>query len=126
MDIGERIRDRRQSKGLTMEELGKEIGTTAATISRYELGQRNVSLEVLNNIATALEIDLWELIGAVHYVEKLHSGESWDSLMSANDKVIYNENLNSLVENFRKLNHHGQEKAISYVTDLTKVEDYCK
>lgn len=63
MTIGERIRERRQARGLTMEELGHKISATAAAVSRYELGQRNINIDTLQRIATALDVPFIELAG---------------------------------------------------------------
>lgn len=63
--IGDRIRKVRQMRGLTMAELGEKLGISAAAVSRYELGQRGVSFEMLTSIAKALNVSLWELTGYV-------------------------------------------------------------
>ncbi|MDU1442082.1 MAG: helix-turn-helix transcriptional regulator [Clostridium cochlearium] len=62
MDIGSKIKELRESKGLTQKELGKRIGVTAVTITRYERGDRNPSIEMLNKIADALNVPLSDLI----------------------------------------------------------------
>lgn len=62
MTIGEKIREKRKHCGLSMAELGKRIGVTAAAISRYELGQRVVTVETAQAIATALGIHIFDLV----------------------------------------------------------------
>lgn len=54
--LGGLIRISRMEKGLSMKELGNKIGVSAAAISRYELGQREISVDVMQAIADALEI----------------------------------------------------------------------
>ena len=54
-----RIRDVRREKGLTLAEVGQRCSppTTAQTIGRLETGMRNLSLDWMNRIAAALEVE---------------------------------------------------------------------
>lgn len=54
--VGKRIRDVRKQKGLTLEELGKMIGTTRYTMSKYETGATQISTKKLEEIAHALHV----------------------------------------------------------------------
>ena len=47
MTVGERIREKRRALGISMAELGEILGISAAAVSRYELGQRQIKLEML-------------------------------------------------------------------------------
>lgn len=70
MTVGERIRERRQQLGLSMAELGKKLGITAAAVSRYELGQREININTLQRIADALGIHMLDLTGVGDDLEK--------------------------------------------------------
>lgn len=54
-----RIRDVRREKGLTLAQVGERCDppTTAQTIGRLETGMRNLSLDWMNRIAAALEVE---------------------------------------------------------------------
>lgn len=54
-----RIRDIRREKGLTLAEVGARCTppTTAQTIGRLETGMRNLSLDWMNRIAAALDVE---------------------------------------------------------------------
>jgi transcriptional regulator with XRE-family HTH domain len=56
--IGESIRDLRVSKGLSITDLSRMVGTTAAAISRYEKNKRIPSVETYKKIMTALGAEL--------------------------------------------------------------------
>lgn len=60
--IGRRIRQVRESVGISQEELGKKIGLSTAAISLFESGERKISLGLLNKIAGNLGTSLKELI----------------------------------------------------------------
>lgn len=56
--IGKRIKECREERGLTQEELGLRLGYNKSTIQRYESGQmRQIKLPVIHAIAVALEVN---------------------------------------------------------------------
>ena len=62
--IGARIRIKRESLGMTQQELVDMVNVTRNTISRYENGETEVGVITLNNIADALSVTvLWLLFG---------------------------------------------------------------
>ena len=62
--IGARIRNKRESLGMTQQELADMVNVTRNTISRYENGETEVGVITLNNIADALSVTvLWLLFG---------------------------------------------------------------
>lgn len=95
MDIGSKIKELRESKGLTQKELGKRIGVTAVTITRYERGDRNPSIKILNKIADALEVPVNILI---------------------NDKTFSFILLSKLIENIKS------DNPLKKISDLTSID----
>lgn len=63
MSVGERIGLMREQAGLTQKALGQKIGVSAVTITRYENGMRNPSINTVFRIAAALDVDPAELFG---------------------------------------------------------------
>ena len=63
MHFGDKIGQLRKEKGLSREELGKIVGTSAAIIGRYERGDMKPSIEIATKIAKALEVSLDYLVG---------------------------------------------------------------
>lgn len=62
-DMGELIKQARQLRGMSQEELGKAIGKTKSAISKYELGHREPSFPQLRQIANALNVTVGYLEG---------------------------------------------------------------
>jgi len=56
--IGALIRDARQHRGLTQNELAGELSTSQSTINRIEKGQQNLTLDTLARIGTVLDSEL--------------------------------------------------------------------
>ena len=61
---GDKIREYRERKGITQEELGKALGTTKQTIFKYETGKiTNIPYSKVEKIAKALKVEPWEILG---------------------------------------------------------------
>lgn len=60
--IGNNIKAFRKLRGITQEELAKKSRTHKAYIGFIERGERNISVETLNVIATALEVSPYVLL----------------------------------------------------------------
>lgn len=67
MDIkeifGEKVKLLRKGKELSQEELALKSGLNRPYISGIEQGKRNVSLEVMEKLAEALDIEIKEFFG---------------------------------------------------------------
>lgn len=135
--IGERIKLLRKQKKISQKDLAQKLGITSNTLYRYEHGDISISLEMLVNIAKALEVSTSELM--------------YDSLSQA-AQTAYNSNTNiqetaietleaitetgidiprdirkaKLLSSFDLLNDEGQKTAVARVEELTEVPKYKK
>lgn len=55
--IGEMIRDKRTSKGFSLEDVAEKLQVTAKTVQRYETGERKIKINTLIELADMLEFD---------------------------------------------------------------------
>jgi transcriptional regulator with XRE-family HTH domain len=60
--VGEKIREIRSRKNVSIEALANECGVDYSQVNRMELGKVNFSISYLSKIATALGIDPKELL----------------------------------------------------------------
>lgn len=74
IDLGERIRKRRQELQWSQEKLAEIAGISLNTVSRVEGGQSDMSIEVFRKIVGALGTNASEVLGDAEPVEngKLH------------------------------------------------------
>lgn len=73
MTIGENIRRIRKERGLTLKQLGDEVGVSEAYIRAYESGRRNPKQQSLEALAKALHVNVEALTGADFYgVKAMH------------------------------------------------------
>lgn len=64
--IGRHIREARQLKDLTQEDLADKLGMSSTHLGKLERGERNINLERLGQISLLLEVPLETLVaGAV-------------------------------------------------------------
>jgi len=61
-ELGRKVRLFRTIKGWSQMELGFRAEVNRNYISDLERGQRNVSLIIIERIAKALEIEVWQLL----------------------------------------------------------------
>lgn len=61
-EVGKQIRMYRKKRGLSMEELAEKIYKSKSVISKYELGQSNIDITTLYEIAQALSVDVRNLL----------------------------------------------------------------
>ena len=57
-----RIREVREAKGMTQEQVGHRIGKTGPTVAKYETGEAAVSVYQLGRIARALNVPAYTLL----------------------------------------------------------------
>ena len=62
-NLGNTIRELRQSKGLSQAELAERIGKKRSAVGNYESGTREPDLETLRALAEALNVSVAALLG---------------------------------------------------------------
>lgn len=60
--IGERIRQERKKQGLTMAQLGENMGISGSLVGRYERGEENPKVKTIERFADALGVEFRDLI----------------------------------------------------------------
>lgn len=58
-----RLKELRTKRGLTMEQLGNDIGITRASISNYENEQKKPSLDIVIRLADYFQVSIDYLVG---------------------------------------------------------------
>jgi len=85
VEAGERTATARDRLGFTQAEIAKRVGVTQATVSRWESGDRELSLSELPRVAAALEVSpllfLGPAFGGADYAEGYNAG--WDGCARA-------------------------------------------
>ncbi|MEQ9261483.1 MAG: XRE family transcriptional regulator [Roseovarius sp.] len=61
LNLGERVRDLRKSRGWTLEQAARQAGLARSTLSKIENGQMSPTYEALKKLAVGLEISVPQL-----------------------------------------------------------------
>src|SRR5215218_10206861 len=113
MDIGRRIRDVREALGMPAAELARRVGVAPNTVWRYEFGEREPSMAMLEKIARALRTEPAELLR-----EPSPSAEppprGWERV-SASVEDVQRALLDA--ERLRETARHRVEKALASVAE---------
>ena len=82
--MGNRIRELRRTMGLTMKQLGEELGVAESTISHYETGRRQLDNETLLKLGEFFGVTVGYLLG----VEENSKAPANTGKRSVSDKEI--------------------------------------
>lgn len=87
--LGKRIRNLRRLRDLTQEQLAEKASLSGKYVGEIERGTANVTIEAIENIAAALEVDLPVLFEISHEVDRKHLlAEIYKHLDNADDNSI--------------------------------------
>lgn len=104
------LRELRKQKGLTMKQLGTELGMAESTVSLYETGKRNPDVQTLIRFADFFDVSLDSLCGRDFYTD--------GSMLSEKDQMM--------LQAMEQLNEEGQDKVMEYIDDLLSSTKYIK
>lgn len=65
-EVGQRLRELRRTRGLTQGELARAARLGQATLSNYEVGRRDILLDMAERVAEALEVTFGYLLDVPH------------------------------------------------------------
>lgn len=130
--LGGKIKYYRKQKGYSQEKLAQEAEISKMSIRRYESGERQPGVETLKKIATALDVNLLNIVDVTQLGMKI----SWpeiQTMMSKLDREDLEELIKQLeyqIENppkpdkdtlikiYDNMTDHARKKLIAYAEDL--------
>ena len=127
MTLAERIKDLRENKKISQEELGKVIGVNKAAIQKYESGKvQNIKRTNIKKLADYFEVSPSYLMGwdDVPGKKLLHAKNAEEIKLIEQIQLTYGDEAVELLKFFVELNIAGKEKAIDTIADLTMIEKY--
>ena len=93
MNIAERIKSSRKSKGFTQVELAENMGISPMTIRRWEWGERTPNAELIPKLAEVLDVSVEYLMGLndeknvmKRLLENISSQETFREIKSTSEK----------------------------------------
>ena len=93
--IGRNIRRKRELAEMKQEVLAQKLNITASALSQIETGKTDMSVDRIEQIATALNKNFFELITTPNHVGGIKNGITNNDMM--------NQNMDSLIEKMNQL-----------------------
>ena len=81
--LGQRVRHARQQAGLTLEDLSQQVGVTASQLSLVETGKREAKISLLSSLASALSVEVSELLDETPPNERARLEREWAAAQSS-------------------------------------------
>ena len=107
-----RLRELREKKQVSQDDVSKFLGVERTTYTSYESG-RSRPVRVLNKLAEYYNVSIDYLLGLADL--PLPKEVNINTLSDTEKKLIFN---------FRSLNNKGKEKIIQYVADIIELPTY--
>lgn len=108
MEFCNNLKIYRKRKGINQAELAKLLGVGRTTITKWETGDNIPNIDVLDMLASALEVSADELLGRESVI----------------DKFKRNDDNVRLLAQYSKLNDFGKREAVKRVTELCMIPQY--
>lgn len=127
-----RIRELRKQLGITMKQLGNEVGLAENVISRYETGKREPDSDALIKISKFFGVSIGYLIGAEEKENPpaiKEDSQQGDAMFQLQERDARNglsmmeltDAEQRLIETFRTLSSQGQEYILNQITIASQV-----
>lgn len=117
MNFGSRLKALRKEKGLTQAQLARLSGLSNGCIANYERGKRTrISVEVLNRLASALDVKPEEL--------GFNRRPDLEAKMQESMQHHIDADLEALISAYDMLNAKGRAVAIERVRELAEIDRY--
>lgn len=136
MNLGNRIKSIRESKGMSQEELAKAVGyTSRSTINKIELGVNNPPLDKVIKIAEKLEVDPEVLLVKPPSAATLAAWEARqnpEGQLAQEVKLLeqiqstYGKTIAEAFSMVSLLNEVGQDRMLEALREIVKHDEYRK
>jgi transcriptional regulator with XRE-family HTH domain len=111
MDVGKRLRQLREVKGLSQGDIERRSGLLRSYISRVEGGYTAPSLATLEKFAKALEVEPYQL---------LFQGEGKPAAPKVPDQITLGKPVKKLIKAFESMSSTNRRLLISMAEKLSK------
>ncbi len=109
MALGDRIKKKRDERGMTLKELAEKVGVTEATMSRYESNKiKNPSHGKLKEMASVLNVDINYLM-------------DWENADEDTQYAPVTEDERDLLRIYRTLKHRERTELLGKAYELERI-----
>ena len=124
INFGTLLKEYRKSRNLTLEELGKKIGKTKATISKYEKTEIIPDTITLLEICNALNISLSQLFPIDNRINSNNNALS--NPFKTNKLYLYYYTGSILIKSILEINTETNELSVRFYNGIKNYETYAE
>lgn len=117
LDIGARLKATRESRGLTLKDVGQAIGVSDATVQRYERGEIDIKRTIALKLGECLSVSPSYIMGWTNSPIPVSSPTPQKTDLTDAEKY--------LLDNFRSLNQQGQKYILQTMDMASKIYKKC-
>lgn len=129
-----RLRELRNSRKLSQQELANSLGISKSSVNMYERGEREPGLDTLEAIADFFNVDMDYLTGKTSQIKNFSElDKKYNTEKFSNKNQAYNiinecfgNQAAKLVHLFNNFNEEGQEKLLDTAVDMSHLDRYKK
>lgn len=123
INAGKIIKELRQRSNLTQEQLGEILGVKKSAIQKYENGSiQNLKIDTIRMLCDTFKVPPYVFIYPKKYDEAIFD-EKNEELYYALYRH-YGESVFEMLFKFFQLNEENKSKAMQYISDLNKIDEY--
>ncbi len=118
-----RLRELRNSRKLSQQELADKLGISKSSVNMYERGEREPGLDTLEAIADYFNVDMDYLTGKTAEIKTFN--DIFNTEKPAKESKVYRiisecfgEQTAELVHLFNSFNEEGKEKLLDFADDM--------
>lgn len=129
-----RLRELRNSRKLSQQELANYLGISKSSVNMYERGEREPGLDTLEAIADYFNVDMDYLTGKTSQIKNFSKlNEKIDTNKLSKESQAYDlisecfgKQAAELVHLFANFNEEGKEKLLDTAEDMSLLDKYKK
>lgn len=123
------LKELRIKNGYTQQDIANVLGVTKAAISKYENGQRRMSIKTMKTLSDFFQVDIKFFFDRQPDPEMIAKFNNMVDEMVQDErkhweKILLTEPVKKITSLLDKLNKSGQQKAIERVEELTEIPKY--
>lgn len=112
--FGENLRKLRTSRGYSQDKFAREIGSNQVSVSAWEIGTRQPSMDTIRHIAAVFHVPITTLLS----VEE--SGQDDDYVREVSDVLRQNPKVRILFDRAKYLSHSDLDVVLGVVDAITR------
>lgn len=123
-EIGEMIRTRRNSRGMTQAQLASRIGVSESAIAMYEAGRRRPKDNVVEALADVFNVPKWAILYTEDEMQPADEVPTDDELYEMRQEFRKNPELRTLLSLTRNATKKEVKQIEAFIRAIRSSNDY--